>query len=75
MPVPQFRDGECHVRQLWDFAVCAALGLDEADIAGLRKLLHANRTSATSPAANSPTDPANAVRDRQRHLLSPGFGL
>ncbi len=41
MPVPQFRDGECEVRQLWDAAVCTALGWDEAEIAALRKLLHA----------------------------------
>lgn len=41
MPVPQFRDGECEIRELWDTAVCTALGWDEAEIAGLRKLLHA----------------------------------
>lgn len=41
MPVPQFRDGECEVRELWDAAVCTALGWDEAEVAGLRKLLHA----------------------------------
>ena len=41
MLVPQFRDGECEVRELWDAAVCSALGWDEARIAGLRKLLHA----------------------------------
>ena len=41
MPVPQFRDGECEIRELWDAAICAALGRDEAEIAGLRKLLHA----------------------------------
>ena len=41
MPVPQFRDGECEVRELWDATVCAALNWDEAKIAGYRKLLHA----------------------------------
>ena len=40
MTVPQYRDGECEVRQLWDAAVCFALGWDEAEIAALRKLLH-----------------------------------
>ncbi len=40
-PVSQYRDGECEVRELWDAAVCAALGWDEAEIAGLRKLLDA----------------------------------
>ena len=41
MSVPQFRDGDCEVRELWDAAVCTALDWDEAEIAGLRKLLHA----------------------------------
>ena len=40
MIVPQYRDGECEVRRLWDAAVCEALGWDEAEIAALRKLLH-----------------------------------
>lgn len=40
MVVPQYRDGECEVRQVWDAAVCDALGWDEAEIAALRKLLH-----------------------------------
>ncbi len=38
--VPQYRDGECEVRQVWDVAVCEALGWDETEIASLRKLLH-----------------------------------
>ncbi len=41
MVVPQFRDGECEVRELWDAAVCDALSWDEAEIAALRNLLHA----------------------------------
>ena len=41
MVVPQYRDGECEVRRLWDAAVCEALGWDEAEITALRKLLHA----------------------------------
>ena len=40
MTVPQFRDGECEIRQLWDAAVCTALGWDEDEIAELRLLLH-----------------------------------
>ena len=40
IPVPQFRDGECEVRQLWDDAVCDALGWDKEQLAVLRKLLH-----------------------------------
>ena len=38
--VPQYRDGECEVRRIWDAAVCAALGWDEVEMAALRKLLH-----------------------------------
>ena len=38
--VPQFRDGECGVRQQWDAAVAAALGWDGAELARLRHLLH-----------------------------------
>lgn len=40
MTVPQFRDGECEIRQLWDAAVCTALGWNEGEIAELRLLLH-----------------------------------
>ena len=39
-PVPQYRDGECEVRRLWDEAVCEALGWDAEWMAGLRRLLH-----------------------------------
>ena len=38
--VPQFRDGECTVRRLWDEAVAAALGWDAGELANLRHLLH-----------------------------------
>ena len=40
MEVPQFRDGECEVRQLWDEAVAEAMGWDAAELARLRHLLH-----------------------------------
>ena len=40
MEVPQFRDGECEVRQLWDEAVAEAMGWDAAELSGLRHLLH-----------------------------------
>ena len=40
MKVPQFRDGECEVRRLWDEAVAEALGWDPAELARLRHLLH-----------------------------------
>ena len=40
MTVPQYRDGECEVRRLWDSAVCSALGWDPEPITQLRLLLH-----------------------------------
>ncbi len=40
MTVPQFRDGECEVRRLWDEAVATAMGWDAAELARLRHLLH-----------------------------------
>ena len=38
--VPQFRDGECEVRQLWDEAVAEAMGWDTKELAQLRHLLN-----------------------------------
>ena len=38
--VPQYRDGECEVRSIWDDAVADALGWDKDWLAGLRRLLH-----------------------------------
>ena len=40
MQVPQFRDGECEVRRLWDEAVAEAMGWDAQELARLRQLLH-----------------------------------
>ncbi len=40
MVVPQFRDGECDVRRIWDEAVAEALGWDADELARLRQLLH-----------------------------------
>ena len=38
--VPQFREGECEVRQLWDDAVAEAMGWDPDELTRLRLLLH-----------------------------------
>ena len=38
--VPQFREGECEVRSLWDEAVAEAMGWDPEELARLRNLLH-----------------------------------
>ena len=40
MKVPQFRDGECEVRRLWDEAVAEVMGWDPEELARLRNLLH-----------------------------------
>ena len=40
MVVPQYRDGECAVRALWDEAVAAAMGWDPKELARQRALLH-----------------------------------
>ena len=40
MEVPQFRDGECEVRRLWDEAVAEAMGWDAGELERLRLLLH-----------------------------------
>ena len=40
MEVPQFRDGECGVRRLWDEAVAEAMGWDPEELTRLRHLLH-----------------------------------
>ena len=40
MVVPQFRDGECEVRRLWDETVAEAMGWDAIELTRLRLLLH-----------------------------------
>ena len=40
MEVPQFRDGECEVRRLWDEAVAEAMNWDPDELTRLRLLLH-----------------------------------
>ena len=40
MVVPQFQDGECEVRRLWDEAVAEAMDWDADELARLRRLLH-----------------------------------
>ena len=40
LEVPQFRDGECKVRVLWDNAVAEAMGWDPEELSRLRELLN-----------------------------------
>ena len=39
MEVPQFRDGDCEVRRLWDEAVAEAMNWDPEELVRLRELL------------------------------------
>ena len=38
--VPQYRDGECEVRRIWDEAAAKAMGRDAGELAELREVLH-----------------------------------
>ena len=40
MEVPQFRDGECKVRAIWDNAVAEVMGWDPEELSRLRELLN-----------------------------------
>lgn len=40
LTVPQFRDGECEVRRLWDEAIANAMDWDAGELAYIRELLH-----------------------------------
>lgn len=40
MVVPQYRDGECKVRRLWDDAVAEVIGQNPQELAHLRTLLN-----------------------------------
>ncbi len=40
MEVPQYRQGECEVRRLWDEAVAEAMGWNVDELSNLRNLLH-----------------------------------
>ena len=40
MAVPQFRDGECEARRLWDEAVADVMGWDAEELGHLRELLN-----------------------------------
>ncbi len=40
MTVPQYRDGECEVRRLWDESAAEATGWNADELAELRNLLH-----------------------------------
>ena len=53
--VPQFRDGECEVRQLWDDAVAEAMGWDPKSSRASACCSTASRTSAVSATTSMPT--------------------
>ena len=70
MVVPQFRDGECKVRRLWDEAVAEAMGWDAQELARLRGLLN-NEPHVRGLGYNQYADEADvkpADRERFREL-------
>ena len=70
MEVPQFRDGECGVRRLWDEAVAEAMGWDVEELARLRALLN-KEPHVRGRGYNQYGDPADmepADRERFRQL-------
>ena len=85
MEVPQFRDGECEVRRLWDEAVVEAMGWDAAELTRLRNLLHnephvrglgrnqyADEVDDMEP-VNSPADAEEFQLVPNRSALEPGM--
>ena len=70
--VPQFRDGECEVRRLWDEAVADAMGWDVNELARLRNLLH-NEPHVRGLGYNQFADEAETGRLAQG-MTDNGFG-
>lgn len=64
LEVPQFRDGECEVRRLWDEAVADAMGWDANELARLRNLLH-NEPHVRGLGYNQFADEAETGRSMQ----------
>ena len=62
MEVPQFRDGECEVRVLWDNAVAEAIGWDAGELAQLRELLN-NEPHVRGLGYNQYADEAEEIDD------------
>ena len=67
MLVPQFRDGECKVRRLWDEAVANVMGWDPEELARLRNLLH-NEPHVRGLGYNQYADEAPAIEDVEDDL-------
>ena len=64
MVVPQYRDGECEVRRLWDGAVAEAMGWDPEDLAQLRLLLH-NEPHVRGLGYNQYADEIEVIEDME----------
>ena len=72
LEVPQFRDGECEVRRLWDEAVADAMGWDANELTRLRNLLH-NEPHVRGLGHNQFADEAETGRPLQG-MADNGFG-
>ena len=64
MEVPQFRDGECEVRVLWDNAVAEAMGWDREELARLRELLN-NEPHVRGLGYNQYADEPEDIKDTE----------
>ena len=67
MKVPQFRDGECEVRRLWDEAVADAMGWDAQELAHLRGLLN-NEPHVRGLGYNQYADELEELTDEDHYL-------
>ncbi|MCQ3812231.1 MAG: hypothetical protein KTV68_16950 [Acidimicrobiia bacterium] len=63
MQVPQYREGECEVRRLWDKAVCLAVGWDFDQLTEWRHLLHLEPHVRQLGYSQYDDDPDDALSD------------
>ena len=66
MKVPQFSQGECEVRVLWDNAVAEAMGWDSDELARLRELLN-NEPHVRGLGYNQYADEMEEIEDEEAH--------
>lgn len=69
MEVPQFRDGECEVRRLWDEAVAEAMDWDARELARVRHLLHKEPHVCGRGYGQYADDPDIEPADRERFAV------
>ncbi len=72
MEVPQFGEGECEVRALWDNAVAEAMGWDRAELARRRELL-SNESHVRGLSYNQYEDEIENIEDMEPTAAVAGF--